>query len=135
MRGLVPLVVVAVTWVGGCAGKGADASLVGPVWIANSIAAAPVLAGSEITLKFDADGRSGGKAGCNSYGAGYRQDDTALTFEQAFSTKMFCSPDSLMAQEQAYLDLLSRIIGFSRTGEKLELFAGNGQTIVFHVKP
>jgi putative lipoprotein len=135
MRGLIPLAAVLAMWVGGCASHNAEPSIVGPVWIADSIAKAPVLAGSEITLKLDADGRSGGKAGCNTYGAGYRQEDTALTFEQAFSTKMFCSPDSLMAQEQAYLDLLGRIIGFSRTGEKLELFAGNGETIVFHVKP
>ncbi len=135
MRGLFPLAAVLAMWVGGCASHSVEPSIIGPVWIVDSIATAPVLAGSEITLKFDADGRSGGKAGCNSYGAGYRQDDTALTFEQAFSTKMFCAPDALMAQEQAYLDLLGRVIGLSRTGEKLELYAGNGETIVFHVKP
>jgi putative lipoprotein len=132
---MIPLVAVLAMWVGGCAGKEAEPSIIGPVWVVDSIATAPVLAGSEITLKFDADGRSGGKAGCNSYGVAYRLDDTALTFEQAVSTRMFCSPDALMVQEQAYLDLLGRVIGFSRTGEELELYAGNGDAILFHVKP
>lgn len=119
-----------------CAGSAnSDAEIVGPVWVAESIAGVPALSNSEVTLKFDADGRSGGKAGCNSYGAGYHRTGSALTFEQPFSTRMFCSPDELMAQEQAFLDLLSRVTGLSRTGDRLELHTEDGKTVVFHLKP
>ncbi|MBK8158506.1 MAG: META domain-containing protein [Rhodospirillaceae bacterium] len=112
-----------------------QAEIVGPVWVAETIAGAPVIPGTVVTLKLDPEGRSGGKAGCNSYGAGYQRDGGTLSFEQAFSTKMFCSPDALMAQEQAYLDLLSRIAAYQTQGDKLLLNATDGKTIVFHQQP
>nr|WP_298686329.1 META domain-containing protein [uncultured Dongia sp.] len=114
------------------AGAPQQADIVGPVWVAETIAGAPVVEGTDVTLKLDPDGRSGGKAGCNSYGAGYQRDGSKLIFEQAFSTKMFCSPDVLMAQEQAYLDLLGRVTGYQTQGDKLILNATDGKTIVFH---
>ena len=119
-----------------CAGGShAPAEIVGPVWVADSIGGVPAMADAEVTLTFDADGGSGGKAGCNSYGAGYKRDGDALTFEPAFSTKMFCAPDALMAQEQAYLDLLGHVTGLARVGDKLELRTDTGNSLLFHAKP
>jgi heat shock protein HslJ len=113
----------------------AEAPLVGPVWIAERIGDVPAIAGAEVTLTFDTEGRSGGKAGCNTYGAGYTQDGSKLAFEAPFSTRMFCSPDALMAQERAYLDLLGRVTGYQTQGDKLQLNAADGKTIVFHKQP
>ena len=110
----------------------AEAPIVGPVWIAERIGDAPALAGAEVTLTFDTEGRSGGKAGCNTYGAGYMRDGSKLTFEAPFSTKMFCAPEALMAQEQAYLDLLGRVTGYQTQGDKLILNATEAETIVFY---
>lgn len=113
----------------------AEAQIVGVTWVADSIGGTPAMADREVTLVFDVDGRSGGKAGCNTYGAGYQRKGDALTFEQAMSTQMFCAPDALMAQEHAYLDLLGKVTGFSRTGDKLELRIQGGKPILFHAKP
>jgi heat shock protein HslJ len=94
----------------------------------------PAVADGDVTLTFKPDGRSGGKGGCNTYGAGYKRNGNALTFEQAMSTQMFCSPDALMAQEHAYLDLLAKVTGFERTGDTLKLNTP-GKPILFHAKP
>lgn len=118
-----------------CAGKPqAEVEIMGVTWVADNIGGAPALAGSDVTLTFNPDGRSGGKAGCNTYGAGYSRKGNALTFEQAMSTQMFCSPDALMAQEHAYLDSLAQVTGFERTGDKLKLNLPNGKAILFHAK-
>ncbi|MBI2256624.1 MAG: META domain-containing protein [Proteobacteria bacterium] len=113
----------------------AETQIVGVTWVADSIGGGPALADSEVTLKFDPDGRSGGKAGCNAYGAGYKRNGDALTFEQALSTQMFCAPDALMAQEHTYLDLLREVTGLARAGDKLELRTESNKSIIFHAKP
>ena len=87
----------------------ADTDIVGPIWIAEDVGGIPVPQGNDITLTFDLQGRAGGKGGCNTYGAGYKRNGSALTFEQAMSTQMFCAPDALMAQEHAYLNLLAQV--------------------------
>jgi heat shock protein HslJ len=64
----------------------------------------PVLAGTSVTLAFDADGRLGGSAGCNSYGADYTVDGVNLRIEPPIRTEMYCSePPGLMDQEDRYL--------------------------------
>ena len=111
----------------------AETEITGVTWVADNIGGAPAVAGGEVTLIFNPDGRSGGKGGCNTYGAGYTRKGDALTFEQAMSTQMFCAPDALMAQEHAYLDLLAKVTGFERTGDKLTLNTP-GKSILFHAK-
>lgn len=128
--------IVTVPWVLmllACAGKPDHrAEIVGPVWVAETITGMPVLADSEVTLKLEADGRSGGKAGCNTYGSGYRRESASIKFEPPVSTRMFCSPDALMAQEQAFFDILTRATKYETPSGKLILQAPNGQTVVFH---
>lgn len=114
-------------------GPKAETQIMGVTWVADNIGGTPALAGSEVTLTFNPDGRSGGKGGCNTYGAGYKQNGNALTFEQAMSTQMFCAPDALMAQEHAYLNLLPQVTGFERTGDKLKLNTPD-KSILFHAK-
>jgi heat shock protein HslJ len=68
----------------------------------------PVLSGTNVTLAFDADGRLGGSAGCNRYGAGYTVDGANLAIEPPIRTEMYCSePPGLMGQEDRYLALLT----------------------------
>ena len=118
----------------GCAsGQREYAQITGVTWVADNIGGTPALPDSEVTLIFNPDGRSGGKGGCNTYGAGYKRNGDALTFEQAMSTQMFCAPDALMAQEHAYLDLLPQVVGFERTGDKLKLNTPD-KSILFHVQ-
>lgn len=114
-------------------GPKAETEIMGVTWVADNIGGTPALPDGEVTLTFQADGRSGGKGGCNTYGAGYKRNGSALTFEQAMSTQMFCAPDALMAQEHTYLNLLSEVTGFERTGDKLKLNTPD-KSILFHAK-
>ena len=45
--------------------------------------------GEELTVQFDEDGRYGGRAGCNSYGGPYAEDD-GVVLEPAAATLMMC---------------------------------------------
>jgi putative lipoprotein len=114
-------------------GSKAETEITGVTWVADNIGGTPALSDGEVTLIFNPDGRSGGKGGCNTYGAGYKRSGNALTFEQAMSTQMFCAPDALMAQEHAYLDLLAKVTGFERSGDKLKLNTTD-KSILFHAK-
>jgi len=114
-------------------GPTAETEITGVTWVADNIGGTPALPDGEVTLVFNLDGSSGGKSGCNSYGAGYKRKGDALTFEQAMSTQMFCAPDALMAQEHAYLNLLPQVTGFERTGDKLKLNTPD-KSILFHAK-
>lgn len=108
--------------------------IVGPVWIAEDIAGAPVVGGTDVTLLMDRINRAGGKAGCNTYGSAYQLTGDALTFTQDFSTRMACSPDAVMAQEQAYLSLLTQVTGYQMQDDKLTLTTADGKSIVYHKK-
>lgn len=59
----------------------------------------------EVTLGF-AEGRVGGRSGCNQYGGSYVIDGDGLTVGALFSTMMAC-PEPLMAVEAAFTDALS----------------------------
>ena len=54
----------------GCAGgPKAETQITDVTWVADDIGGTPALPDSEVTLTFNPDGRSGGKGGCNTYGA------------------------------------------------------------------
>lgn len=108
--------------------------IVGKTWVAEDIGGAGIVPNSDITLFLDKAKRAGGKAGCNTYGSAYQLDGNALTFSQDFSTRMMCAPDGLMAQEQVYLDLMSKVTGYQMAGDKLQLQTSDGKAIVYHPK-
>ncbi|TDQ78792.1 heat shock protein HslJ [Dongia mobilis] len=109
----------------------ADA-LTGAEWRITEIAGQSVLESSTATLRFDSDGRAGGRGPCNTYGAGYQISGARITFEAPFSTTMACDP-ALMEQERALFDLLSQIRSFGIGDDGvLVLTAEDGRTIIGH---
>ena len=115
----------------GCGGDTND--LLKGAWTVTEVNGAPALAGSELTMTFEAEaapapanpaqfvpvgGRISGKAGCNGYGGDYTISGEGLVIGDVFHTEMACEPD-LMAQEAAFLDAISRVsmIIFDATGE------------------
>jgi heat shock protein HslJ len=96
----------------------APAALSGTSWTLVSLAGedgtmAPVLAGTNVTAAFGTDGRVGGSAGCNRYGANYTTDGASLTIEPAVRTEMYCSePPGIMDQEDRYLALLAEVASY-----------------------
>jgi heat shock protein HslJ len=68
-----------------------------------------ILAGTDLALRFETDGRLGGSAGCNRFMTRYRVDGDSIRIEPAATTRRVCpSPDGIMEQEAAFLAALAR---------------------------
>ena len=77
------------------------------------------------TLQLLAEGRKAvGNGGCNRFGGSYTLEGSGLRFGPLASTKMFC--DSVMEQEQAFLDALMATTGYRIEGNELLLLSPNG---------
>ena len=88
----------------------------------------PVIEGTTITLKFGADGRTGGSGGCNSYGGEYREQGGSLSFSRIVSTKRACLDESANRQEQRYFAALKSASRFSLADTRLTIFHGGGRS-------
>jgi heat shock protein HslJ len=85
-----------------------------------------LISGTSISLDFDTSGGISGKAGCNSYSAGYRAGGNSLTVDQPRSTSMWCeTPEGVMQQEQQYLAALQSAATFNLTGDQLQIRSGS----------
>lgn len=86
-----------------------------------------LLAGTELTLRLDEDGRLGGSAGCNRYTGSYHIDGDAIRIEPPASTRRLCaSPDGIMDQEAAFLAALPRAGRWEVFDDRLELRDAGG---------
>jgi heat shock protein HslJ len=90
----------------------------------------PVIAGSQVTLTFDAEGRVGGESGCNSYGGNYQVDGNAITFAEVASTLMACADQSVMDQEQRFFLALQNAGTFEISGDELAIQSADGQSVL-----
>jgi heat shock protein HslJ len=104
--------------------------IVGPVWVAETIAGSGVGA-VRITLQLDAEGRATGRGGCNSYGGAYTLSGNTLGFGPLAATKMACA-EPLMDQEQRYFDALARVTRYAVADDgALMLVTAGGQEVIF----
>ncbi|WP_129675431.1 META domain-containing protein [Candidatus Chloroploca sp. Khr17] len=105
--------------------------LTGTSWILTAInGAAPLSESAPISAEFDTEGSITGSAGCNRYFADYTVADGTLSISQAGSTRMACE-EAVMAQEQAFLDQLSRATSYVIDGATLTITIDDGATLVF----
>lgn len=108
------------------------ATLDGTEWQLTLLNGEKLPTGIIITLNFS-DGQAGGNASCNSYGAGYRQDGSKLTFEPAFSTMMYC--EGVMEYESDYLSAFGTVQSFLLEANTLSLLDASGQAILVFSNP
>ncbi|MBQ4414486.1 MAG: META domain-containing protein [Methanomicrobium sp.] len=107
--------------------------LIGTEWVLESIAnetgLQPVPNGVTVTLKFD-EKTLGGSGGCNGYGAVYTADGNKLSINQEsfMSTMMYC--DFSSPTEAAYKAALTKVASYKLSGDKLELYDENGNTLL-----
>ena len=105
-------------------------SLQGAEWVVETIGGAGIIDNARVTVRFDNDGRLGGRSGCNSYGAPYTLDGSSLKIGRAVATMMACAP-ALMRQEGTFIRLLEQVQRFDRTADgALVLAAADGRRIV-----
>jgi len=88
-----------------------------------------VVAGTEITLSFDARGRVTGQAGCNNYTGPFESGTGTLKVGVLASTRMLCaSPSGVMEQEGKFLAALQNAATYKIEGNLLWI-RGAGDTI------
>lgn len=109
----------------------APEALIGPVFMARTIEGEPVSEEVRSSLRFEAEGRVFGNAGCNSFRGTYEIDGSSISFGPLAATKMMCPPD-VMEQETAFLQALERVrsFGFDDDGF-LQLAAEDGASSRF----
>jgi heat shock protein HslJ len=111
-----------------------SAAILGAAWVVTAIntgdAISSVLEGTRLTVGFDAAGRVSGSTGCNQFSAPFSRDGFGLELGPAASTKRACAGDEESKQEQAFLNALEGVAGFRITGDRLELYAADGRTLV-----
>ena len=102
----------------------ASSPLVGTTWRLLSIDGRPVLAGVTITAEFTADDRVAGSAGCNRYFGTAAPKGDRLEVGGFGSTRMFCTQDGVMAEEQAFLSAFEKVTSYSISASELRLLGG-----------
>lgn len=135
LKGWMALALAALLMFGGTVMAQDDNPLTGTDWVlvafGEAEAETPVIAGSQITMRFD-DARAGGSAGCNTYGAPYTVNGEAISFGMVVSTRMACMQDGIMAQEAAYLNALAAATTYTLTDEgQLVIRYGEGENLIF----
>ena len=112
------------------------ASLAGTSWQATTInngkeAVVSLLAGTEVTAAFGADGKLSGSAGCNTYSAGYSVDGNEIKIDPPASTLRMCGePVGVMEQEAAFLAALEKAVRFEATENELTLRDAGGAMLI-----
>lgn len=116
--------------------------LAGTSWVVTGYnngqqAVVSVIAGSQLTADFGADGTLSGAAGCNTFTASYEVSGKTIKIGPAGSTRMACAdPAGVMAQEAQYLQALATAATYAREGNRLELRTADGAlAVMFEVAP
>ncbi len=105
------------------------AMLRGAAWTVASIAGAPPVATSRVTLDFGAEGRFAGNASCNNMRGTYAATADGLTFGPVATTRKACAPP-VLTQEATVVALLGAVKSAQITAEgTLVLYAGDGRTM------
>lgn len=90
-----------------------------------------MIAGTTLTLEFDAASQVSGNSGCNTYSASYQVSGNALTIGRPAGTTRQCeTPEGVMQQEQQFLTALQNAATFDITGNTLTIRNAGGATQV-----
>jgi len=103
----------------------------GTEWTLTAIGDTPTAADSQLTIRFDEEGRVSGETGCNRFMGSYRLNELSLTISQLASTRRACPSAALSQQEQAYLRALESVESYRAGRGQLVLITDSGQTLTF----
>jgi heat shock protein HslJ len=107
-------------------------ALVGPTWTLVTLNGQPPVSGTTVTAVFTTESRVAGSAGCNSYFGRAAAETGRVSIGPLGSTLMACHPESVMAQESAYLRALETATRFVVSGDELRLGPSTTEaTLVF----
>jgi heat shock protein HslJ len=83
-----------------------------------------------ITIEFANDGQASGASGCNRWNASYQVEGSSIKFGVPTLTRKICPEQSVMDQEQQFLQSLSRVATAQVEGDHLELRDGSGALVI-----
>ena len=112
---------------------GDESGLLGTSWSLVEIEGdQPIAAsGSFPTITFGG-GQAFGSASCNYWGAAYTVDGNNLSFGEVEITEIMCeTPSGIMAQEDAFVQLLNEAERFDIQDNRLTIFTSSAETLVF----
>ncbi|WP_306151401.1 META domain-containing protein [Roseovarius sp. MMSF_3281] len=114
----------------GCAGEARDL-LTGTAWHIEDVMGGGVIDGAEVTIGFDAEGRTFGRAACNRFSGGYDLTGEGISFGPMAATKMACPP-ALMDLETKVFEALSQVwrFDFDETGALLLIGGPEGEALL-----
>lgn len=82
-------------------------------------------------LVFGEENRMSGNAGCNRYSTTYKiEGKGSISFQPTISTKMACSDENLMKQENAFFSLIDKVTKHKVRGNYLIFFDESNQNIL-----
>lgn len=108
--------------------------LVGTLWTLNAVASgdvvSSVIAGTEVTATFGADGSVGGSGGCNRYGGTFTAEGETIAIADIASTQVACRPGGVSTQERAFFAGLPKAASFAIEGASLTLYDAQGAMLL-----
>jgi heat shock protein HslJ len=112
-------------------GAGLTHRLVGPEWVVEDLDRRGIIDRSRVTLAFEPDGRTGGRAGCNAWTGRWTLDGERLALSGIAVTARACAP-ALELQEARFLATLRQPMRVDFTGPDgaLRLSADGGGSIL-----
>lgn len=93
----------------GCGGE--PKALLEGEWIVTEINGKPVIAESQASISFTADGQVNGNASCNRYFGPFKLTGEGLTISDLGSTMMMCEP-TVVDQERLFLGVMGEVNRF-----------------------
>ena len=105
-------------------------SLEDSAWRIEAIEGSAVIADSEATIRFDADGRVSGRSGCNAFSGSASIEAGGIVLGPLAATRMACPPP-LMDQEQRLFQALDQVRAYSMDEDsRLDLKSAAGVTLI-----
>ncbi|MCI5224345.1 MAG: META domain-containing protein [Candidatus Electrothrix sp. AR4] len=89
-----------------------------------------------ITLKFGAEGRLTGSAGCNSYMGNYTYTalEHGIKIDSISRTAKLCNPTEIMEQERRFVDALTTATSYMIEDDRLELQISDGSSALVFIE-
>lgn len=112
---------------------GQVADLATKKWLLSRVNGNPVnLTKNAPFLNFDADkGSAGGNSGCNAFGGDFEVSGITIRFGDMIQTMMACEREGRMEVERGFMNGLRNANRFEIRGNRLILFRGNQEMLVF----
>ena len=130
MRMLLPAIVVLMALA--CTSEEQLLVVTGTSWTLTSIAGSQAI--GDVEVEFSDEWGISGWTGCNSYRGKYSVSGASFTIEELESTERGCPTQELFMQEQTFLNLLNRAVGFDVDDSELTITSSNNQTLVFALR-